>query len=95
MIDAFLGRPLPEAVERLPISEDVRIAVLGGDNLLCRAYPLVLACERGTWNEVALVAADLGLPIDLIAARYKAALDFFNSVGNPVGKPEAGTPAHV
>ena len=91
MIDAFLGRPLSEAVERLLLSEDVRIAPLGGDNLLRRAYTLVLAWERGTWDEVALLAADLGLPIDLIVARYKAALDF----GNSVGKPEAGTPAHV
>ena len=62
-----------------------------GDNVLRRASTLVLAWERRTWDDVALVAAALGLPIDLIAARYKAAFDF----GNFVGKPETGTPAHV
>jgi EAL and modified HD-GYP domain-containing signal transduction protein len=43
MIDAFLGWPLSEAVERLPLSEDVRIALLGGGSVLRRAYTLVLA----------------------------------------------------
>ena len=89
MIDAFLGRPLSEAVERLPLSEDVRVALLGGDNLLRRTYTIVFAWERGAWDEVALAAADLGLPTDAIAARYKAALEF----GNSVGKPETGKPA--
>jgi EAL and modified HD-GYP domain-containing signal transduction protein len=91
MIEAFLGRPLSEAVERLPLSEEARIALLGGDNLLYRAYTLALAWERGAWDEVTLLAADLGLPTDVIASRYKAALEF----GNCVGKPEAEKPARV
>ena len=91
MIDAFLGRPLSEAMERLPLSEEARIALLGGDNLLRRAYTLALVWERGAWDEVARLAADLGLSTDVIAARYKAALEF----GDSVGKPEAEKPAHV
>src|SRR5262249_42470779 len=91
MIDAFLGRPLSEAVERLPLSGEARIALLGGGNLLRRAYTPVRAWERGVWDEVALLAADLGLPTDVIASRYKAALES----GNCVGKPEAEKPAHV
>jgi len=91
MIDAFLGRPLSEAVERLALSEEARIALLGGDNLLRRAYTPVLVWERGAWDAVARLAADLGLSTDVIAARYKAALEF----GDSVGKPEAEKPAHV
>ena len=33
----------PEAVDRLPVSEDVRTALLGGDNALRRVYEVVLA----------------------------------------------------
>ena len=78
-------------VARQPIQAlHVRIMLLAGTT--CSAEPTPLyspgSAER---DEVALVAAALGLPIDLIAARYKAALDF----GNFVGKPETGTPAHV
>jgi EAL and modified HD-GYP domain-containing signal transduction protein len=90
-IDAFLGRPLPEAVDRLPVSEEVRTALLGGDNALRRVYDVVLAWERGAWDEVSLAAARLGLRGEEIAARYKSALEF----GNSVALVEGGRPARV
>ena len=87
-IDALLGRPLPEAVDRLPVSEEVRTALLGGDNALRRVYNVVLAWERGAWDEVSLAAAGLGLQSNEIAARYKSAVEF----GNSVASTEAGRP---
>jgi EAL and modified HD-GYP domain-containing signal transduction protein len=90
-IDAFLGRPLPEAVDRLPVSEEVRIALLGGDNVLRRVYDVVLAWEWRAWDEVSLAAAGLGLRSEEIAARYKIALEF----GNSVALVEGGRPARV
>jgi c-di-GMP-related signal transduction protein len=90
-IDAFLGRPLPEAVDRLPVSEEVRTALLGGDNALRRVYDVVLAWERGAWDEVLLAAARLGLRSEEISARYKSALEF----GNSVALVEGGRPARV
>jgi EAL and modified HD-GYP domain-containing signal transduction protein len=90
-IDAFLGRPLREAVDRLPVSEDARTALLGDDNALRRVYEVVLAWERGAWDEVSLAAARLGLRSEEIAARYKSALEFSNSVA----LVEGGRPARV
>lgn len=85
MIDAFLGRPLAEAVERLPLSDEVRTALLGGDNVLRRTYNLVLAWERGAWDEVSVAAAALGLCDDAIAARYRTAVEFGNSLASTEG----------
>lgn len=85
-IDAFLGQPLAEAVERLPVSDDVRTALLGGDNALRRVYDVVLAWERGDWDEVSRATAGLGLHTETIAARYKSALEF----GDSVATVEAG-----
>jgi len=91
MIDAFLGQPLAEAVERLPLSDEVRAALLGGDNVLRRIYNVVLAWERGAWDEVSMAAAALGLCGDAIAARYRTAVEF----GNSVASTEAGGLARV
>jgi len=85
MIDAFLGRPLAEAVERLPVSDEVRTALLGGDNVLRRIYNVVLAWERGAWDEVSLAAGALGLRDDAIAACYRSAVEFGNSVASTEG----------
>lgn len=73
------------------MSEEVRTALLGGDNALRRVYNVVLAWERGAWDEVSLAAARLGLRSEEIAARYKRALEF----GNSVALVEGGQPARV
>jgi hypothetical protein len=51
----------------------------------------VLAWERGAWDEVSLAAARIGLRSEEIAARYKSALEF----GNSVALVEGGRPARV
>jgi len=73
------------------VSEEVRTALLGGDNALRRVYDVVLAWERGAWDEVSLAAARLGLRSEEIATRYKSALEF----GNSVALVEGGRPARV
>lgn len=50
MIDALLDRPLPEIMDELPISKDIKAALLGEDNALRRVYELILAYERGDWQ---------------------------------------------
>jgi EAL and modified HD-GYP domain-containing signal transduction protein len=77
LIDAFLGLPLIEAVERLPLSDDVCAALLGqGNNVLHQAYSLVLAWDRGAWDEVSQMAGALGLSDEMLAASYRSALKF-------------------
>jgi len=77
LIDAFLGLPLVEAVERLPLSDDVCAALLGqGSSVLQQVYRLVLAWERGAWEEVSQVAGALGLSDETLAACHRSALEF-------------------
>ena len=77
LIDAFLGLPLVEAVERLPLSDDVCAALLGhGNKVLRQAYSLVLAWERGAWDEVSQVARALDLSDEALAACHRSALEF-------------------
>jgi c-di-GMP-related signal transduction protein len=87
-IDAFLGRPLPEAVDRLPVSEEVRTAPVGGDNAL-RVYDVVLARERGAWDEVSLAAARLGPAERGDRCALQERLEFGNSVALVEGRRPA------
>lgn len=83
MIDALLGLPLAEAVDRLPLSDDVRAALLGQPNALREVYDVVLAWERGDWAQVARATAAFGLSEEAIASRYRSALEFANSMAAP------------
>lgn len=75
-IDAFLGQPLAEAVERLPLADDVRTALLGGENALRAILDLALAYEQGNWERVARLAAAVGATDEMLTARYEAAVAY-------------------
>lgn len=79
-LEALLGLPLSEALDRLPLANGVRTALLGGDNILRSALDLALAYERGAWHEVSRLAAALGATDDLLARRYQEAVEAGGSV---------------
>ncbi len=51
-IDVLLNRCMEEIVDLLPLSEDVRGALLGGDNKIRYALDFVINSEKANWNEI-------------------------------------------
>jgi EAL and modified HD-GYP domain-containing signal transduction protein len=80
-IDAFLGCPLGEALERLAVADVVRAALLGEDNALRPALDLSLAHERGDWDAITRAAATLGASDEAVATRYRAAVEYGTTLG--------------
>ncbi len=52
VLDALLDRPMAEAVRKLPLSEEVRDALLRHKGRPGQALNCVLAYERGEWDQV-------------------------------------------
>jgi len=52
LIDAFLDRPMEEILEKMPLSTDIKNALLGESSRYLPVYKLVLAYEKGEWNRV-------------------------------------------
>ncbi|WNF37436.1 HDOD domain-containing protein [Bacillaceae bacterium IKA-2] len=50
-IDVLLNRSMGEIVKELPLSTDVREALLGKDNQIRKTLDLVLNYEKSNWNE--------------------------------------------
>lgn len=55
-IDVLLNRCMEEIVDVLPLSEDVREALLGGNNEIRKALDFVINCEKANWNEIEALA---------------------------------------
>jgi c-di-GMP-related signal transduction protein len=68
--DALLDRPMDRVLENLPLSENVEVALRGGENEFRRVYDLVLAYERGTWNAVSKAARRINLEERLLPECY-------------------------
>ncbi|HYK87432.1 MAG TPA: HDOD domain-containing protein [Acidobacteriota bacterium] len=88
MMDAILERPLDEILEELPISSDVKLALLNGTNLFRYVYELVLAYERGNWNRTAQFAAAMRVAESSITQAYIDAVRWGQKIFSiPVRRP--------
>ena len=51
-LDAFLDQPLSAIFSKLPVSEDIKNALLGKRGLWGRVFELAVSYERGDWDRV-------------------------------------------
>jgi len=70
-IDAVLGRPLDELVEKLPLSEELKAALLWRVGELGNVLDAVLGYESGDWGRTEA----LELPAETISQAYLAAVE--------------------
>lgn len=74
LLDAMLQQPMQTAIADLPISAEIKSALLGESN--CARYVLdaLIQYERGAWDEAALTGEKVGLTADDLQAAFHAAL---------------------
>jgi len=74
VMDVLFGRPLAEILSELPISQDIRSALLGGSNVLRDVFEAVLAYETADWQKFQAAADRARLNGGSIAEQYDAAV---------------------
>ena len=75
-VDALLDLPMEEALQPLPLSEDVTAAILHHSGQMGRALDATLGYERGEWER----ADQLGLPPGRIKDIYLDALQWARDI---------------
>ncbi len=61
LMDTFMDKPMSDILTHLPISQDIKGALLGKNSRFHDVYELVLALEIGNWEQIAKRAAKLNL----------------------------------
>jgi c-di-GMP-related signal transduction protein len=74
LIDAIMDRPLGEILKDIPITEDIKAALLGEENQLREVYESVLAYEEGNWEKLAPYTAKLGIDESEVPQLYLEAV---------------------
>ena len=54
-------KPMAEILDELSISEDIKVALSGGENRFRDVYETILAYEKGDWEQFSVLATKLGL----------------------------------
>jgi EAL and modified HD-GYP domain-containing signal transduction protein len=76
LLDVLIGRPLEEVMEMMNVSREMKIALTSGGNLYGDLLALVLAYERGSWQECEAWADKLDLEMKAIAPAYRQSVEW-------------------
>jgi c-di-GMP-related signal transduction protein len=74
LTDALLDEPIAEVLGSLPVTQEVKTALLGGENRLHDVYELLLALERAEWPHLSTYVDRLGCPEEQVPGAYQSAI---------------------
>jgi EAL and modified HD-GYP domain-containing signal transduction protein len=80
LVDVLLGRPLPDCLDLIGISAEVRAALLDGMGVLAPILRMTMAYERGEWAIATTEARTAGVEDEDVRAAYGAAVTWANEV---------------
>lgn len=74
--------PLEDALEQLPISDEIKLALLKKEGRTGSLYKLILSYEKADWKTMSSCAAELGIPQSVIAQKYFECVESVNNIWN-------------
>ncbi len=78
--------PLEEALDQLPISDEIKLALLNMEGRTGLLYQLILSYEKADWKTMSSCAAKLGIPQSMIAQKYFECVEDVNNIWNGLTK---------
>lgn len=76
----LMQMPLDEIMEQLPLSDEIKLALLKHEGKAGLLYDLILAYEKADWKAMSVCAAELGIPQSMIAQKYFECVENVNSI---------------
>jgi c-di-GMP phosphodiesterase len=80
LLDALLDCPMEEALADLPIAQEIKSALLGEQNVLRGALDVIVAYERGDWDQFKHSASTIKLDEDSFPSIYASAIEWATKI---------------
>lgn len=81
-LDKLMSISLDEALEQLPISDEIKNGLLRMEGKAGLLYSLVLSYEKADWKNMSAAAEELKIPSSLIAQKYFDCVESVNDIWN-------------
>jgi len=88
-LNHLIDAPLAEILEDLPVLDEIKRALLYHEGRAGLLYDLTLSYERADWNEISALAAQLGIPSNLLTTVYFNCMEEVNSIWKQLTNPSA------
>ena len=89
VMDAILDQPLETVLAELPVSREIKDALLAGKGVYCGLLEIAVAHERADWDKVSSLARETRISEEQISAMYVEAVDWSAALGRTVQAPVA------
>ncbi|MGN0643090.1 MAG: EAL and HDOD domain-containing protein [Huintestinicola sp.] len=83
----LMQQPLADVLAPLPISDDIKNALIGHEGRAGMLYDTVLAYENADWSKMKKLAEALGIPNEMISQKYCECVENVNSTWDKLMKP--------
>ena len=80
LIDGILDQEMASVFQLIPIHNDIKVALLNGNNYLKHYLVLAKLTEQGDWKKSSLLAIKLGLEAKYISESYQGAIRWSDSM---------------
>jgi len=80
LIDTLLDRPLETLLNDLPLASDIKLAMIGTENEMRNLYNLIIDYEKGSWDEVKVLASKVGIVHEKLPKCYLNAIEWANNI---------------
>lgn len=87
--------PLEEALQEIPVSEEIKSALLGGEGICGKLFSLILSYEKADWKQIALLADELGIPKQMISQVYFNCVEEVNGIWKNLMEGEQPGASHA
>ena len=79
VIDALMDVPMASVLDQLPLSEQIKTALIAGEGPFRPVLDTVVAYEQGEWERFSAQAAALGLDETVVPELFRSALKWANN----------------
>ncbi len=79
-LNYLIDAPMDEILGEVPVSDEIKAALLRREGPCGALFELVLSYERADWNQVNSLSGTLGIPTNLLTSLYFSCMDSANDI---------------
>ncbi len=76
----MVNAPMEEILATIPISDEIKNALLGGGGIEGKIYKLIICYENADWKQCTALAGELGIEISLLSQLYIDCVEEVNTI---------------
>lgn len=90
-LNYLIDAPLEEVLNELPLTEEIKAALLRREGRCGKLYDLVLGYEAADWNRITALAEELGIPNQVLTSVYFICMENVNIQWEQLSNSYVGT----